>query len=223
MTADSDRPPTPYIALTGMVGVGKTTLAQALAENLGWGLMSETVEQEQNPWLERFYQAHQEPNPYALPLQLYFLLDRIKQLRYHTQQGQPFIADQALEVDLGVFVRGHLEEGVMTEDEFQLLQETYQQLKTHQQVPTPDLLIHLQAPLELVLERIRSRGRTSEQKVDLDYWERLYQRFQPPIRGCQGLRQIQLDIRDYDAHDHTDVEHVTEQISRALPYSLPHQ
>ena len=150
--------------------MGKTTLARRLAASIGAGLLLE--QPEENPFLERFYRS---PSQYALQTQLYFLFQRVKQLK-DLRQGDIFspvrIADFMLEKD-PLFARLTLDE-----DELYLYEQVYRQLAP--EVPTPDLVIYLQAPTDVLVRRIRRRGILFERNMERSYLEQLaetYTRF----------------------------------------------
>jgi deoxyguanosine kinase len=152
-----------YIVVEGPIGVGKTTLTRRLAQSLGSELMLELPAE--NPFLERFYGA---PRQYALPTQLYFLFQRIKQLE-QLKQGDMFrpawISDFFLEKDL-LFAELNLDD-----DELGLYRQVYASLSP--KAPVPDLVVFLQAPVNVLLDRIRKRGVNFEQQVSYEYLEQL--------------------------------------------------
>jgi len=159
-----------FIAVEGPIGVGKTTLAKRLAESFNYETLLEQAEQ--NPFLERFYQ---DPRGGALPTQLYFLFQRHKQIQ-ELRQGDIFqqvrVADFLIDKDQ-LFAQVTLDD-----DELKLYQTVYQQLTID--APTPDLVIYLQAPTDILLERIQRRGVEAERAIDANYLEHLneaYTRF----------------------------------------------
>jgi deoxyadenosine/deoxycytidine kinase len=159
-----------FIAVEGPIGVGKTSLARRLATSLSaQGVLEEAA---QNPFLERFYKN---PRAGALPAQLYFLLQRAQQLAA-LKQADLFttvrVADYLLEKDR-LFARVTLDDA-----EYALYEQLYARLDV--QVPKPDLVVYLQAPVDVLLERIARRGVAHEQYIDRGYLERLneaYARF----------------------------------------------
>jgi deoxyguanosine kinase len=152
-----------YIAIEGPIGVGKTSLAQRLADSLNGDLLLEQAEE--NPFLERFYR---EPRAGALPAQLYFLFQRARQMQ-ELRQGDMFqpvrIADFLMDKDR-LFARLTLDD-----DELALYEQVYGQLTLD--FPTPDFVIYLQAPPDVLLKRIARRGRACELHIDADYLRRL--------------------------------------------------
>jgi deoxyadenosine/deoxycytidine kinase len=159
-----------FIAVEGPIGVGKTSLARRLCTSLSaQGVLEEAA---QNPFLERFYRN---PRAGALPAQLYFLLQRAQQLA-SLKQADLFapvrVADYLLEKDR-LFARVTLDDA-----EYALYEQLYARLDIH--VPKPDLVVYLQAPVDVLLERIGRRGVAYEQYIDRGYLERLneaYARF----------------------------------------------
>ena len=156
--------------MEGPIGVGKTTLARRMAGSIGAGLLLE--QPEDNPFLERFYRS---PSQYALQTQLYFLFQRVKQLK-DLRQGDLFspirIADFMLEKD-PLFARLTLDE-----DELHLYEQVFAQLAP--EVPTPDLVVYLQAPTDVLVRRIRRRGILFERNMERQFLEELsdaYTRF----------------------------------------------
>ena len=143
--------------------MGKTTLARRLATSMGAGLVLE--QPAENPFLERFYKN---PQQYALQTQLYFLFQRVQQLK-SLRQGDIFtpqrIADFMLAKD-PIFARLTLDE-----DELHLYEQVYKQLAP--EAPTPDLVVYLQAPTEALVKRIRKRGILFERNMQRDYLDRL--------------------------------------------------
>ncbi|MDA8127597.1 MAG: deoxynucleoside kinase [Betaproteobacteria bacterium] len=152
-----------YLVVEGPIGAGKTSLTYKLAERMGADTLLENAGD--NPFLSRFYQ---EPRRYALPTQLHFLFDRARQLR-DLAQGDLFrsgtVSDFLIEKDM-LFARLNLDD-----DEFELYQKVYADLAP--QVPAPDLVIYLQAPVNTLQERVRRRGVEFERGMDADYLQRL--------------------------------------------------
>ena len=148
-----------YIVIEGPIGVGKTSLAQRLAEHLNAGLLLEHPEH--NPFLARFYQDMER---YALPTQLFFLFQRFNQLRDIAQIdlfSGVTVSDFLLDKD-PLFARLTL-----GSDELHLYQQIYATLAP--QAPLPDLIIYLQAQTETLVERVRRRGVDFERPISESY------------------------------------------------------
>ncbi|NBU25879.1 MAG: deoxynucleoside kinase [Gammaproteobacteria bacterium] len=159
-----------FVVVEGPIGVGKTTLAKRLAETWGAELVLEQASA--NPFLERFYR---DPVGAALPAQLHFLFQRTQQLADLRQQdlfAATRVADYLIEKDR-LFARVTLEEA-----EFALYEQVYSRLVVDP--PKPDLVVYLQAPVDVLLERISRRRIAMEQLIDRAYLEKLneaYARF----------------------------------------------
>lgn len=149
-----------YIAVEGPIGVGKTSLVKRLAESLGYETLLE--DSKTNPFLDDFYQS---PRAMAFQTQVYFLLQRARQLRQLVAAPKQLVADFLLDKD-PLFAAITL-----SEPELALYEEIYQQL--HLNAPAPDLVIYLQAPPETLLERIHKRGIRSESYITKTYVESL--------------------------------------------------
>ncbi|MBI5462039.1 MAG: deoxynucleoside kinase [Gammaproteobacteria bacterium] len=156
-----------YIVVEGPIGVGKTSLARRLADSFGSELLLEGADE--NPFLERFYRN---PQQGAMSTQLFFLLQRARQMQ-ELRQGDMFrpvrVADFLMEKDR-LFARLTLDE-----QEYKL----YEQVYAHMTVdaPVPDLVIYLQAPVDVLLNRIGKRGIGYEQHIDSAYLDRLSQAY----------------------------------------------
>lgn len=148
-----------YIAIEGPIGVGKTTLSRNLAQLFNYDLLLE--EPQANPFLERFYL---DPKSVALQTQLFFLFQRagqIQQLRQNDMFSPTRIADFMIEKDQ-LFARVTLDD-----DELAIYQQVYEKLTLD--APRPDLVIYLQAPLNVLQARVRQRGIKYEQSISDEY------------------------------------------------------
>lgn len=156
-----------YVVVEGPIGAGKTSLARRLATSFGSDLVLE--QPENNPFLERFYQ---DPRHGALPTQLFFLFQRVQlveTMRQTDMFDQVRVSDFLLEKD-------RLFAGVtLDEDEFKLYEHVYNKLSVD--VPVPDLLIYLQAPVEVLMARVAQRGISYEQLIKREYMERLMEAY----------------------------------------------
>jgi deoxyadenosine/deoxycytidine kinase len=152
-----------YIAIEGPIGVGKSSLARRLADQLDGELVLE--ETGSNPFLERFYQ---DPRGAALPAQLFFMFQRVRQLELLAQ------ADMFSDVRVADFLMAKdrlFAEITLDRDEFALYEKIYGTLDF--QPPVPDLVVYLQAPVDTLLFRIARRGINYEQDIKRRYLERL--------------------------------------------------
>jgi deoxyadenosine/deoxycytidine kinase len=161
------RTPHRFIVVEGPIGVGKTSLARKLSRSFGSEL---TLEQgEANPFLERFYRN---PRAAAFQTQLYFLFQRARQMQ-ELRQADLFervrVSDYLLDKDR-LFARLTLDD-----EEFALYEQVYERLAID--APVPDLIVYLQAPVDVLLDRIARRGIASEQLIERRYLERLVEAY----------------------------------------------
>lgn len=156
-----------FIAVEGPIGVGKTSLAKRLAASFGSELLLEGPDE--NPFLERFYKN---PRQGALPAQLFFLFQRAHQLQElrQTDLFQPVrVADFLIDKDR-LFAQVTLDH-----DEYRLYEQVYRHITL--EAPEPDLVIYLQAPVDVLVERIRMRGNAYERNIEAAYLEQINQAY----------------------------------------------
>lgn len=155
------------IVVEGPIGVGKTSLARRLARSFGSELVLEQADE--NPFLERFYKN---PRAAALQTQLFFLFQRTRQLediRQHDLFDTVRVADYLIDKDR-LFAKLTLDD-----EEYRLYEQVYTRLAVD--APVPDLIIYLQAPIDVLLERIERRGLRYEQQIERSYLERLQEAY----------------------------------------------
>ena len=156
-----------YIVVEGPIGVGKTSMAQRLAQQSNASTLLEKPEE--NPFLARFYQ---DPVRHALPTQLFFLFQRIDEVRNLAQMDMfrtRTVADYLFDKD-ALFARLNL-----SDDEYALYQNIYRSLAP--QAPAPDLVIYLQAQPQTLIERVRKRAHAYERPISDEYLSRLAQAY----------------------------------------------
>lgn len=183
MTAGSS-----FIAVEGPIGVGKTALAERLAERLDAGLVLES--QADNPFLERFYRDRAGS---ALPAQLFFLFERARQveaLRQDDLFSRLRIADFLLERDR-LFAELNLDR-----EELSLYEQIRERLAIDP--PQPDLVVYLQAPVDVLAERIARRGLPHERYIERDYLERVAERYAAFFHDYDGAPLLIVNVAAID-------------------------
>jgi len=205
-----------YIVVEGPIGVGKTTLATRIAQTFGHPVLLEPAAE--NPFLDRFYR---EGGRHALATQLFFLLHRLRQLAELGTEGlfSPLmVADFLIEKDR-LFAEITLDKA-----EFALYEQIHEKLSLT--APKPDLVIYLQAPTRVLLDRIRRRGVASEQHIDSAYLEALidaYARFFHFYDDAPLLivNAAEIDLAHNDDHYATLVQRIAD-MSGMRQYFNPH-
>lgn len=152
-----------YIAIEGVIGVGKTTLARLLQPAFKAQLLLEVFEE--NPFLANFYADRER---YAFQTQIFFLLSRYHQQRVvpgHLANGDNLISDYTFEKD-ALFAGINLEG-----DEFDVYYSVHEALA--EKIPLPDLILYLRASTNVLMQRIASRDRPYERDMDRSYIDQL--------------------------------------------------
>jgi len=197
-------PKTPrYIAIEGPIGVGKSSLAQILAQKYASRLVKEEVAG--NPFLERFYEN---PRKFAFQTQLFFLLSRYRQQR-ELAQGDLFeaglVCDYILAKDK-IFALINLED-----DEVSLYESIYKLLVST--LPKPDLVIYLQARPEVLLSRVRKRGIAYERNISLDYLRTLSDAYNEYFFHYNETPLLVVNTSEIDfVESPRDLEHLVREV-----------
>ncbi|MBL4762020.1 MAG: deoxynucleoside kinase [Gammaproteobacteria bacterium] len=192
-----------YIVVEGPIGAGKTSLALRLAESFGSDLLLESAKE--NPFLKRFYK---QPKQYALSTQLSFLLQRADQLQ-SLRQSDMFekirVADFLIEKDR-LFA-----EITLDVHELALYDQVYAHLTL--EVPLPNLVIYLQAPVATLQQRIRKRGIVFEQRIEDEYLQRLSDSYMHFFHAYDAapLLIVNADTIDF-VHRESDYQLLLEKI-----------
>lgn len=197
-----------YMVIEGPIGVGKTSLASRLAEAFNAELVLESAEQ--NPFLPGFYEN---PKLSALPAQLHFLFQRLRQIEA-LQQADMFrpaqIVDFLIEKDR-LFAKITLSDA-----EYDLYQQVYQRLVPR--TPPPDLVIYLQAAPEILLKRILQRGISYEQHIDGDYLKKISDAYVDFFYHYDASPLLIINTENFDlANNADDFSMLIEHIRRLSP------
>ena len=177
-----------YIAIEGVIGVGKTTLAKFLAQEYDAKVILEDIDG--NPFLPQFYE---DPERYAFPTQIFFLLSRYNELRNLTNRDlftRKIISDYTFDKDR-IFALINLEERekVLYEKIYNLLDKD---------IIKPSLVIYLQASLDTLMERIKNRGRSFERRISEDYIKLLIGSYNEYFFHFQKSPVLILNSNEFD-------------------------
>lgn len=177
-----------YIAVEGAIGVGKTTLARRLAASLDATLLLE--QPDDNPFLPRFYR---DPAASAFATQMTFLLQRagqVEQLHQRDLFARHCVADFMFEKDR-LFA-----ELTLSPTDLSLYTRVFERLSF--ELPRPDRLVYLTAPLDLLMSRIARRGREYEEPIEPTYVETLAQAYARWFHDICEVPVIEIDTSRLD-------------------------
>jgi len=198
-----------YLAIEGAIGVGKTTLARLLAPRFGASMLLEVFEE--NPFLADFYADR---DAYAFQTQIFFLLSR-----YHQQRAVPSLLEESdhLIADY-TFEKDALFAGLnLSGDELNTYYEVHEALA--EKIPLPDLIIHLQADTDALMQRIAHRDRPYERDMDREYIDNLnatYKTFfNPDVHQGPPVLKIDTNHINYVASKE-DLDWVEKRIRQTL-------
>ncbi|MEM1346993.1 MAG: deoxynucleoside kinase [Myxococcota bacterium] len=200
-----------YIVVEGPIGVGKTTLVRRLSERYRAHTVLEVFEE--NPFLAPFYEA---PERFAFQTEMFFLLSRYRQQESFAQ-GDLFTE---MHVSDYLFVKSRLFASLtLSEHELALYDRMYTILT--EQVPQPDVVIHLHAPLETLLARIGERGRPYERQLDPEYLERLRTLYHNFFAHYDATPLIEVDTSETDfSENDSAVDELMKEVHRTWSASL---
>lgn len=198
-----------YIAIEGVIGVGKTTLARMLQPTYSAELLLEVFEE--NPFLSDFYSDRER---YAFQTQIFFLLSRYHQQNRATsvilKKGLSLIADYTFGKD-SLFARINLKG-----DELEMYYRVHHALA--EKIPIPELIVYLKADTEILMQRIASRDRPYERKMERAYIEQLNQAYDdffvsPP----EGINVLTIDTNSLNIISQPeDLVYIDTRIKQAL-------
>lgn len=204
-----------YVAIEGVIGVGKTTLATLLAKKWSAHLRLEVVEE--NPFLEQFYQ---DMRGYAFQTQLFFLLSR------HKQQSELKQYDLFMErvVSDYLFAKDRIFANITLDDNELALYKRLADL-LERDVPKPDVVLYLQASVDALMERIRRRGREFERDMSREYIETLNEAYNYFFFHYKETPLIVVNTNDIDFVESTaDFEELAREIEehdKGTAYYVP--
>lgn len=208
-----------YIAIEGVIGVGKTTLARLLQPAFHSELVLEVFEE--NPFLSDFYADRQR---YAFQTQIFFLLSRYYQQRRSVpeilRRGDPLITDYTFAKD-ALFARINL-----AGDELEMYYRVHDALA--EKIPLPNLIVYLRADIDVLMQRIASRDRPYERNMERDYIYELFQAYDDYFINNQArnvggnVTVLALDTNELDyirrAEDLRLVENRIRQTLKQVPF-----
>lgn len=200
-----------YLVVEGVIGVGKTTLVQALASRLDARTVLEVFEE--NPFLARFYQDQAR---WAFSTETFFLLSRFQQQETFAQEDllQRFSVSDYLFEKCRIFASQTLEPSELSMfDRFWSLM--------HRQIPQPDVVIWLHAPIPTVLERVRARARAMEAPMEAAYLTQLDEAYHAFFQGYDAQRLVTIDTTTLDFRDPLLVDRLLELLALGCRGAFP--
>ena len=197
-----------YVALEGNIGAGKTTLATKIAEDFNAKTVLERFAD--NPFLPKFYK---DQNRYAFPLEMSFLADRYQQLSDDLAQFDLF--KDFIVADYHIFKSLIFAKITLAEDEYRLYRNLFNIV--YREMPKPDLYIYLYQNSERLLQNIKKRGRSYEQKIPADYLDKINSGYLDYIKSQTELNVLIIDVSDKDfVKNQEDYLYILEEIRKKI-------
>jgi deoxyadenosine/deoxycytidine kinase len=199
-----------HVIIAGNIGVGKSTLVEILAEELGWQPYFELVGD--HPYLADYYADRER---WGFHSQIYFLSQRYEQHQEIADTPVSVCQDRSIYEDYEVFVKGLLEQGILSNRDFRTYRRLY--LALSRSIAAPTLVVYLHASVPTLLRRIEARSRGYELAIPAAYLEQLNRRYDEWLRRFElcPVLTIETDQLDY-AHDVEARRAVVEIISQYL-------
>ena len=199
-----------FILVAGNIGVGKTSLAERLGGRLGWLSGFETVAD--NPYLAEFYDDMRQ---WSFHLQVFFLGHRAQQHLALAQQPHSAIADRSIYEDAHIFARVLRHMGNLSERDYESYRHVYELVVAN--LPRPDLLLYLTAPVPVLMGRIRQRARPIESGITADYLNLLDTFYDEWLGGFDLCPVLTIRTQQLDyVHDARHLDIVIERIEAKL-------
>lgn len=199
-----------HIVIAGNIGSGKTTLAGMLSRHYGWEQRLEPVTN--NPYLEDYYS---DMRRWALPLEVFFLKERFRDLLAINRADHPIIQDRSIFEGVYIFTANNHDMGNMDDRDFQTYMELFADMMMV--VRQPDLMIYLRASVEHLVGNIQKRGRAYEQNMPLDYLQGLNRRYEHFINDQYHGLTLTVDAEHLDfEHRPQDFAEITRRVDNAL-------
>ena len=199
-----------FILVAGNIGVGKTSLAERLGGRLGWLSGFETVAD--NPYLADFYDDMRQ---WSFHLQVFFLGHRAQQHLALAQQPHSAIADRSIYEDAHIFARVLRHMGNLSERDYESYRHVYELVVAN--LPRPDLLLYLTAPVPVLMGRIRQRARPIESGITADYLNLLDTFYDEWLAGFDLCPVLTIRTQQLDyVHDARHLDTVIERIEAKL-------
>ncbi|OGO28679.1 MAG: deoxynucleoside kinase [Chloroflexi bacterium RBG_16_52_11] len=199
------------IVVAGNIGAGKTSLTERLGERLDWLTAFESVTD--NPYLADFYK---DMRSWSFHLQIFFLGHRAEQYLEMARLPQSAILDRSIYEDAYIFARALYHLGNLNERDYYSYRSVFELIIGS--LPSPDLLIYLKAPVSILVERIRRRGRDIESGVTYEYLALLdsfYDDWLETFDLCPVLtiRSDDLDFVHHSRHMDIVVQRIQEKLA----------
>ena len=209
------------VVVAGNIGTGKTSLAERLGARLHWRTSFESVAD--NPYLADFYA---DMRRWSFHLQIFFLGHRAEQHLALARCPESAIADRSIYEDAHIFARALRHMGNLSERDYQAYRRVFDQIVSG--LPRPDLLIFLQAPVPVLLQRIGRRGRDIESGISGDYLsllESFYEEWIQAFDLCPvlAIRTQDLDFVHKPKHLGTVIQRIEDKLAGKEEIVFPGQ
>ena len=198
------------VVVAGNIGVGKTSITERIGQKFGWNTSYEVVST--NPYLPNYYQ---DMKKWGFHLQVYFLGTRAQQYQEVVEKSGSAILDRSIYEDYYIFTQALRRMNNFSETDYLTYQTIYNVVV--KSLPKPDLLVYLKAPVNVLIERIKMRGRDMESSIDPNYLkllDQLYDEWLQDFDYCPVLT-IQSDKLDF-VQEPENLDIIIEKINQKL-------
>lgn len=202
-----------FVAMSGNIGSGKSTLTTLLCQRLGWQPYYEVVDE--NPYLPDFYA---DMARWSFHLQVFFLSRRFRHHQEIQRAPRSVVQDRTIYEDVEIFARNLYLQRLMDERDFRAYQDLFQMMVEF--LRPPDLIVYLRAPVDVLLDRIRTRGRDFERRIPAAYLAQLNELYEDWVARFDHCPVLVIEAASVDLGN---LDAVIAQMQQRLPSLFPPQ